>query len=51
MDNFKTELDADGILVCAFDAPDKTMNTFTKAALADLEAIAGRAKTAVKGET
>lgn len=51
MENFKTELDADGILVCAFDVPGKTMNTFTKAALADLEQIAIRAKTdaAVKG--
>ena len=44
MDNFKTELDADGILLCTFDVPGKTMNTFTKAALADLEAIANRAK-------
>ncbi len=45
MENFKTELDADGILLCTFDVPGKTMNTFTKAALADLEAIATRAKT------
>ena len=45
MDTFKTELDADGILLCSFDVPGKTMNTFTKQALADLEAIAGRAKT------
>ena len=45
MDNFKTELDADGILVCAFDVPGKSMNTFTKGALADVEAIANRAKT------
>ncbi|MGN6422298.1 MAG: 3-hydroxyacyl-CoA dehydrogenase NAD-binding domain-containing protein [Asticcacaulis sp.] len=51
MDNFKIDLDADGILVCAFDVPNKTMNTFTKAALADLEKIAERAKTdaGVKG--
>ncbi|MGZ3305130.1 MAG: 3-hydroxyacyl-CoA dehydrogenase NAD-binding domain-containing protein [Asticcacaulis sp.] len=51
MDNFKTDLDADGILVCAFDVPGKSMNTFTKAALADLEAIANRARTdaAIKG--
>ncbi|MGZ3298466.1 MAG: enoyl-CoA hydratase-related protein, partial [Asticcacaulis sp.] len=51
MDNFKTDLDADGILVCAFDVPGKSMNTFTKGALADLETIASRAKTdaAVKG--
>jgi 3-hydroxyacyl-CoA dehydrogenase/enoyl-CoA hydratase/3-hydroxybutyryl-CoA epimerase len=45
MENFKTELDADGILLCTFDVPGKTMNTFTKAALSDLEAIANRAKT------
>lgn len=44
MENFKVDLDADGILVCAFDVPNKTMNTFTKAALADLETIANRAK-------
>lgn len=44
MENFKTELDADGILLCTFDVPGKTMNTFTKAALADLETIANRAK-------
>ena len=44
MENFKTELDADGILLCTFDVPGKTMNTFTKAALSDLETIANRAK-------
>ena len=44
MENFKTELDADGILLCTFDVPGKTMNTFTKSALADVEAIAARAK-------
>ncbi len=44
MDNFKTELDADGILLCTFDVPGKSMNTFTKSALADVEAIAGRAR-------
>ncbi|WAC49389.1 3-hydroxyacyl-CoA dehydrogenase NAD-binding domain-containing protein [Asticcacaulis sp. SL142] len=51
MDNFKVELDSDGILVCAFDTVGKTMNTFTKAALDDLMTIAKRAKTdaAVKG--
>lgn len=45
MECFKTELDADGILLCTFDVPGKTMNTFTKQALADLQAIAERAKT------
>ncbi len=44
MENFKTDLDADGILLCTFDVPGKTMNTFTKSALADVEAIAARAK-------
>ncbi|MDV6330195.1 3-hydroxyacyl-CoA dehydrogenase NAD-binding domain-containing protein [Asticcacaulis sp. 201] len=44
MENFKTDLDADGILLCTFDVPGKTMNTFTKSALADVEAIANRAK-------
>ncbi|MFT3998211.1 MAG: enoyl-CoA hydratase-related protein, partial [Asticcacaulis sp.] len=45
MECFKTELDADGILLATFDVPGKTMNTFTKQALADLAEIAGRAKT------
>ena len=51
MENFKTDLDADGILLCAFDVPGKSMNTFTKGALADLATIAERAKTdaTVKG--
>ncbi|HTN41363.1 MAG TPA: enoyl-CoA hydratase-related protein, partial [Asticcacaulis sp.] len=51
MENFKTDLDADGILLCTFDVPGKSMNTFTKGALADLATIAERAKTdaAVKG--
>ncbi|MGA9658791.1 MAG: 3-hydroxyacyl-CoA dehydrogenase NAD-binding domain-containing protein [Asticcacaulis sp.] len=51
MENFKTDLDADGILLCTFDVPNKSMNTFTKAALADLAAIAERARTdeTVKG--
>ncbi|ESQ76593.1 3-hydroxyacyl-CoA dehydrogenase NAD-binding domain-containing protein [Asticcacaulis sp. AC402] len=45
MENFKTDLDADGILLCTFDVPGKTMNTFTKGALADVETIANRART------
>ncbi|MBW8734408.1 MAG: enoyl-CoA hydratase/isomerase family protein, partial [Asticcacaulis sp.] len=51
MENFKTDLDADGILLCTFDVPGKTMNTFTKSALSDVEAIANRARTdaTVKG--
>jgi len=44
MECFKTELDADGILLATFDVPGKTMNTFTKRALADLADIAGRAR-------
>ena len=44
MENFKTEIDADGILLCTFDVPGKTMNTFTKQAVADVETIANRAK-------
>ena len=51
MQNFKTDIDADGILLATFDVPGKTMNTFTKSALSDLEAIANQAKSdaAVKG--
>jgi 3-hydroxyacyl-CoA dehydrogenase / enoyl-CoA hydratase / 3-hydroxybutyryl-CoA epimerase len=44
MENFKTELGTDGILVCYFDVPNKTMNTFTISALADVMTIAERAK-------
>jgi 3-hydroxyacyl-CoA dehydrogenase / enoyl-CoA hydratase / 3-hydroxybutyryl-CoA epimerase len=44
MENFKTDLGADGILLCTFDVPNKSMNTFTKSALADVETIANRAK-------
>lgn len=44
MHNFTIERDADGIVVATFDAPNKTMNTFTKSALADIEELATMAK-------
>lgn len=51
MENFKIEIDSDGILTAFFDVPGKSMNTFTKGALADLARIAEQARTddAVKG--
>ena len=51
MENFKTDLGSDGILVATFDVPNKTMNTFTRQALKDLEALVERAKAeeAIKG--
>ena len=45
MHNFTLDLDSDGILVATFDAPGRSMNTFTKSALADIEELANRAKT------
>ena len=36
---FKFEVDADGVAVAIFDAPDATMNTLTTAAMDDLAAI------------
>ena len=51
MDNFKIEQDADGIALVTFDAPDKSMNTLTAKALAEIEAMAQTFKTdaGVKG--
>ncbi len=51
MENFKIETDADGIATVTFDAPNKSMNTLTGKALAEIEAMAEQFKSdaAVKG--
>jgi len=40
LNNFKLEIDADGIATFLFDVPGRTMNTFTASAVDDLERIA-----------
>ncbi len=51
MENFQIEIDADGIALVTFDAPNKSMNTLTLKALTELSALADRFKTdaAIKG--
>ena len=51
MKNFKIETDADGIAVVTFDAPGKSMNTLTAAALGEIESIVEQVKSdaAIKG--
>ncbi len=51
MDNFRTDLDADGVLHIVFDVPGKTMNTITQGVMKELPAIVERIKTdaAIKG--
>jgi 3-hydroxyacyl-CoA dehydrogenase/enoyl-CoA hydratase/3-hydroxybutyryl-CoA epimerase len=51
MENFKIETDADGIALVTFDAPNKSMNTLTSKALAEIEEMAGQFKddAAIKG--
>ncbi|OJU10935.1 MAG: 3-hydroxyacyl-CoA dehydrogenase [Caulobacterales bacterium 68-7] len=51
MENFKTDLDADGVLLVTLDAPGKSMNTLTAKGIAELSEIIERIKTdaAVKG--
>jgi 3-hydroxyacyl-CoA dehydrogenase/enoyl-CoA hydratase/3-hydroxybutyryl-CoA epimerase len=51
MENFKTELDADGVLLIAFDVPGKTMNTITGGVMKEMGDLVARIKTddAIKG--
>ncbi len=51
MQNFKLDIDADGIATFSFDVPGRTMNTFTESAVADLDVIAAeiRDNDAIKG--
>jgi 3-hydroxyacyl-CoA dehydrogenase / enoyl-CoA hydratase / 3-hydroxybutyryl-CoA epimerase len=39
MENFKTNLDADGVLHIEFNVPNKTMNTITQSVMAEMGEI------------
>jgi len=39
MENFKIEIDADGIAVVAFDVPNRSMNTLTGAVIKEIPAL------------
>ena len=51
MENFKFEVDADGIAVVTFDVPGRSMNTITAGVMKELPEIVNRIKTdaAIKG--
>jgi 3-hydroxyacyl-CoA dehydrogenase/enoyl-CoA hydratase/3-hydroxybutyryl-CoA epimerase len=51
VENFKIEVDADGIALVRFDVPGRTMNTITAKVMAELSELVERLKTdaAVKG--
>lgn len=51
MENFKMEIDAEGIALILFDVPGRSMNTITASVLQDLGTLADRLKTdaAIKG--
>lgn len=50
-DNFKFDIDQDGIAVAVWDMPDRSMNVLSQSSMADLAAIAERiiAEPAIKG--
>ncbi len=51
MENFKIDVDSDGIALITFDVPGRSMNTITASVVRDLYEIAGRIKSdeAIKG--
>ena len=51
MDNFKIDVDADGIALVTFDVPGRSMNTITTKVMAELPELVERLKTdaAIKG--
>ena len=51
MENFKIEIDADGIAVVAFDVPNRSMNTLTGAVIKEIPELVEKIKTddAIKG--
>ncbi len=51
MDNFKIDIDADGIALVVFDAPGRSMNTLTAAVLRELGEVVERIRSdaAIKG--
>ena len=51
MENFKIDVDSDGIALITFDVPGRSMNTITASVIRDLYEIADKLKTdaAIKG--
>uniref|UniRef100_UPI0025BBE7DD enoyl-CoA hydratase-related protein n=1 Tax=Brevundimonas sp. TaxID=1871086 RepID=UPI0025BBE7DD len=51
MENFKIDVDADGIAVIAFDVPGRSMNTLTSSVMKEIPELVERIKTdeAIKG--
>ncbi len=51
MDNFKIDVDADGIALITFDVPGRSMNTLTGSVMAEIPQVVERIKTddAIKG--
>ncbi len=51
MENFKLDVDSDGIALITFDVPGRSMNTITASVVRDLYELAGKIKTddAIKG--
>ncbi len=51
MENFKIDVDSDGIALITFDVPGRSMNTITAGVIKDLFEIAARLKSdaAIKG--
>ncbi|MFN4069805.1 MAG: hypothetical protein ACK4IW_10300, partial [Brevundimonas aurantiaca] len=42
MENFKIDIDADGIAVIAFDVPGRSMNTLTSAVMKEIPELVER---------
>ena len=51
MENFKIDVDADGIALITFDVPGRSMNTLTSSVMAEIPQLVERIKTddAIKG--
>ena len=45
MENFKIDIDADGIAVIAFDVPGRSMNTLTSSVMKEIPELVERIKT------
>ncbi len=51
MENFKIDVDADGVALVTFDVPGRTMNTLTASVIREVGEVVERIKTdaAIKG--
>ena len=51
MQTFEITVDTDGVALCTFDVPGRSMNTLTQAAISDIESLVERLKSddAIKG--